>query len=500
MDEYVVMNKSDLTTMANSVRNATGTTESISAADLSNAVSRAIIPKPLTYDYMPEGYPSKTNENLILMEEQEVTFASGIGGESLAALKIKLWDKITVTWDGVNYEATVIKLVSYSGQQDIFAFGNLELVGSEGVINSTNSPFLYMDVGEGCHYWVTNNNTATSHTIKVTCNRTIYTPIDVNFMPEGYPIKNIGTLKVMKEQEVTFENMDGTFEAIAPVVINISDGQTYTIVWDGVEYSCVGNTMSGVGYIGNPTIWGLESTGEPFLYVNTNPQSMWVSYDTSASHTVQVTAQAPIYEKIDKNYLPESVFTTAEWDFISNRPFFHNKLNAKIQAKNIECHINAGNNNVDLGVTAPNFDEGLYYKVEGEISFLNKSTNINHILQINKYCKAISQGMINLGKVYDEEIQQQLIVAFCGNNYIPFRGHLNLYATNSPSVDYTITANFTITGILKKLLEDYIPDTIQRVGDDVIIPSSTPDSTKKFKITVDDSGTISATEVLITDL
>ena len=108
--------------------------------------------------------------------------------------------------------------------------------------------------------------------------------------------------------------------------------------------------------------------------------------------------------------------------------------------------------------------------------------------------------MINLGKVYDKEIQQQLIVAFCGKNYIPFEGHLNLYATNTPSVDYTITANFTITGILKKLLEDYIPDTIQRVGDDVIIPSSTLDSTKKFKITVDDSGAITATEVLITDL
>ena len=48
---------------------------------------------------------------------------------------------------------------------------------------------------------------------------------------------------------------------------------------------------------------------------------------------------------------------------------------------------------------------------------------------------------------------------------------------------------------LKKLLEDYIPDTIQRVGDDVIILSSTPDSNKKFKITVDDSGAISATAV-----
>ena len=78
--------------------------------------------------------------------------------------------------------------------------------------------------------------------------------------------------------------------------------------------------------------------------------------------------------------MPESVFTNADWDFISNRPFFHNKLNANIKAENIECHINAGNNDIDLGVTAPNFDEGLYYKVEGEISFLNNSTNINHTL------------------------------------------------------------------------------------------------------------------------
>lgn len=38
------------------------------------------------------------------------------------------------------------------------------------------------------------------------------------------------------------------------------------------------------------------------------------------------------------------------------------------------------------------------------------------------------------------------------------------------------------------LFEGFIPSTIQRVGDDVIIPSSTSDSDKKFKITVNDSG------------
>ena len=53
----------------------------------------------------------------------------------------------------------------------------------------------------------------------------------------------------------------------------------------------------------------------------------------------------------------------------------------------------------------------------------------------------------------------------------------------------------TADGGVKKFPVSYIPDIIQRVGDDVIINSSTTNSTKKFKITVDDAGTISATEV-----
>ena len=50
------------------------------------------------------------------------------------------------------------------------------------------------------------------------------------------------------------------------------------------------------------------------------------------------------------------------------------------------------------------------------------------------------------------------------------------------------------TGILP-IPAEYIDDAIQRVGADVIISSSTPGSIKKFKIAVDDSGTLSATEV-----
>ena len=49
------------------------------------------------------------------------------------------------------------------------------------------------------------------------------------------------------------------------------------------------------------------------------------------------------------------------------------------------------------------------------------------------------------------------------------------------------------TGIVP-IPAEYIDDAIQRVGAEVIIPSSTPGSTKKFRVTVDDSGALTATE------
>lgn len=56
-------------------------------------------------------------------------------------------------------------------------------------------------------------------------------------------------------------------------------------------------------------------------------------------------------------------------------------------------------------------------------------------------------------------------------------------------------AIYTLGTYVKQIDEKFIPSTIQRVGDDVVIRSSTYGSTKKFKITVDDSGTLAATEV-----
>lgn len=75
--------------------------------------------------------------------------------------------------------------------------------------------------------------------------------------------------------------------------------------------------------------------------------------------------------------------------------------------------------------------------------------------------------------------------------------------TKSQKYVFTLTSNSDVTvrrkvyrrSTLKQLDEKYIPDAIQRVGGEVIVPSSTAGSTKKFKLTVDDGGTITATEI-----
>ena len=69
--------------------------------------------------------------------------------------------------------------------------------------------------------------------------------------------------------------------------------------------------------------------------------------------------------------------------------------------------------------------------------------------------------------------------------------------TGTPSINttyYLSSDNMIVRGNEIANLNGYVQSMIDNAG--YIIPSSTPNSTKKFKITVDDSGTISATEVI----
>ena len=137
------------------------------------------VPKPLTYDYMPEGYPTKSVQTTTLMEEQELAFAlEGDAGQYTAnlteAFEIVEGQTYTVSWDGTEYECVGAVLNSMP------MIGNLSIAGAG---NDTGEPFLYVYNTKQAAGAFGTTDTAASHTISVTTTEEIVTPMAEEFLP-----------------------------------------------------------------------------------------------------------------------------------------------------------------------------------------------------------------------------------------------------------------------------------------------------------------------------
>ena len=187
------------------------------------------IPKPLTYDYMPEGYPSKSMGLVTLMEEQEVAFSDHSGrmmANPPVALVIEPGDKLTVVWDGVSYDATVKDLEGAVG------FGNIAIVDPS--LEATDSPFAYVN-----RLWIT-ADTAASHTIKVMRQQVTITPMSTDFIPKNLNVvfkKESGSTPV--NCNVTYNELRDWVERDVPVFAVFIDaaGSSYSI------YNIIGITL-----------------------------------------------------------------------------------------------------------------------------------------------------------------------------------------------------------------------------------------------------------------
>ena len=136
------------------------------------------VPKPLTYDYMPEGYPSKTMQTTTLMEEQAVEFTHGSTTYSVTLtnpFKISKGQTCKVKWDGTEYEC-----VCFASTDNVYRFGNMSILGEGG---DTGEPFLYTYKISNQNGYFNTLDTSASHTISVTTAMEITTPMAEEFLP-----------------------------------------------------------------------------------------------------------------------------------------------------------------------------------------------------------------------------------------------------------------------------------------------------------------------------
>ena len=262
------------------------------------------VPKPLTYDYMPEGYPTKAMGTVTLMEEQELAFTSTMGAYAATltnVLEIVVGQTYTVNWDGTEYERVC------SAFNSMPYLGNLSIADKG---DDTGEPFLCIyNISESTCRFVT-TDTSASHTISVKRVEETVTPMTYDYMPDGYPKKSVETTTLMEEQELAFTaGINGTFGAEPPSRFYPVEGQTYTVNWDGTEYECVCVVNESALALGNLSIMGKgDDTGEPFLCRPTEP--VFITLNTAASHTISVKRIEETVTPMAEEFLPAKTKNT----------------------------------------------------------------------------------------------------------------------------------------------------------------------------------------------
>ena len=307
-------------------------------------------------------------------------------------------------------------------------------------------------------------------------------PLTYDYMPEGYPKKSVQTTTLMEEQEVAFAlTDDGIYGAPLTNAFEIVEGQTYTVKWDGTEYECVCYTFSSMHMLGNLSIIGAgDDTGEPFIYAN-NPNigGGFNTLDTSASHTISVKRIEETVTPMAEEFLPENLATKSDVEvtqkvldgvFSSVATFTFDKQTSGRDTFNVNSFNYYKISDFNL---AP--EDVISFKGTNELGkeFSGIHTGNNCVGYGGLFIVVASAGVCSLAI---SETTTRSFTAPSAGLYAQYdEGNQNMTAGTGVFTLRGSTGSFSIT--------------------DLLLKSSTAGSTKKFKITVDDSGNISATEV-----
>lgn len=251
---------------------------------------------------LPVGYPYEVVGEVVYDSETQFEDMdwNGCYGAGVDGLVLDEGETYEVTWDGIKYTSTVINDefgAPYDEDSDSYDFSKI--------------PFnIYIDLEDNFAGFTTASNAA-SHNI--TIRPVERRQIDHKFLPEGYPYSYKDEVVLISEQTV---ETSGDEPISLSGYLDIKEGKTYTVNFDGTEYHCVAWLVdSDTPSLGNGGFYGnvYEDYGDdsPFLFCP-NPDGGTVIFAESGEHTVSVKGEGVAYEPMAEEFLP---VTYEEWTF-----------------------------------------------------------------------------------------------------------------------------------------------------------------------------------------
>ena len=355
----------------------------------------------------------------------------------------------------INFIPKKGEIIIYEADSD---YGYERMKIGDGSTKVNDLPFVI-----GAKDWNQNDSTASDYIKNRPCYRTT------------------GRISLLNNVEFNFEEINGLFISSWETPIDIAAGNECFITWDGVEYKCVSGYLNGEGivFVGNASIAGAgEDTGEPFIIIDT----VIATLDTSQSHVIKFDMLTYDYSKLGTEYVENGRFL--------KNIVYHDRPEITLDEANEYC----SRRDILLNWEDVWYDDISIDIYNNDTTYMTLWNSIAH----TKMRIPMNGDGVFLKKNYSDTEVSIL------SNPTGFVGTASLVldkqkASIMPKSISTFSTSDVLFVVKKNGLKN--GQDFEVLGDGSVntsaltIPSSTPDSTKKFKITVDDAGTISATEV-----
>lgn len=257
------------------------------------------------------------------------------------------------------------------------------------------------------------------------------------------------------------------------------EGKTYKVYFDGVPYICVAKLFASLLIIGNSGLLGGEDTGEPFIIIKNGSEWVIVTTDTSPSHVLSISGMVNEIKQIDSKYLPiasDDEYGVVKRSEIITSYVFPNATVGVSQMKKAIDDFNNGSARIkwggDIVISASYEDDGTLYIVFSSQPYRTMSMTSDTTYQKNLLTQvSLSEGIMGRLRISSSDSQNVESVIDC---------HGSSYSDRTISID---AEHFDLVSADLRMLNKVILNRKE-----LILQSSTDSSTKKFKITVDDSG------------
>lgn len=348
-----------------------------------------------------------------------------------------------------------------------------------------------------------------------------------NYIHNRTHYAEVADKEIYSNNEIVFDDnlyLENNLQAM------LIEGETYTVTWQGKTYICVAyNDGWDDICIGNQNIakdvdeWQFDNvieSNEPFFIATYEPDwSVIMTTQEGICSLSIVHNNAETIHYLDAKYIKDMYYTDekrtelktliddeyCDLTFSSSHQFNTScflekdkKYDVYVNGNKYECvawyyqdwdaiilgnamYLNGepGGDNVPFAID--NYDDGnIYFNSDNGTYYVTIEGNVSVVHQIDeKYIPDTIARITDIPEFPD----------------IPEQVQANWAQSNETAIDYIKNKPFgdNSDGTVTKIDNKYLPDTI--IPNTLILNSSTEGSTKKFKITVDDSGTISAVEV-----